>query len=374
MIQHVNVAEYERVLVSQHGQLKKCLGPGSYWFLGKFYCFERCDIRNSFYDGKHQTVLPALHPSITTQFFHHVDLKDEELALVFSNNRVTQLLTTGQYLLWKGFHDIEIKIIDSSKQVKAKKEETKALLHLMQQSHTNALNGKAWLQLIPNRHVGIVQIDGQTEEAIDPGHHAYWTIGRNVHIELFDQRQQQIEVSGQEILTKDNLNVRLNLELYFQIKDPVKLTETVKDWHDFLYKEAQFSLRQSIGAREFNDILDDKVPIDNEILQNINHRLKNSGIVAVRAGLKDIILPGEMREIINQVIIAEQKAKANLIKRREETASTRTMLNTAKLMTDNPTLIKLKEIELLEKAFDKVNTINVSDGFDGLIKNLVSKP
>ena len=83
-------------------------------------------------------------------------------------------------------------------------------------------------------------------------------------------------------------------------------------------------------------------------------------MVLVECGIKDIILPGEMKDIMNQVMIAQKKAQANTISRREETASTRSLLNTAKLMEDNPMLMKLKEMEYIEKIADRINTISVS--------------
>lgn len=77
-------------------------------------------------------------------------------------------------------------------------------------------------------------------------------------------------------------------------------------------------------------------------------------------GVKDIVLPGDIKDIMNQVLIAEKKAQANLITRREETASTRSLLNTAKLMEDNAMLYKLKEMEYVEKIAEKINNISLS--------------
>jgi hypothetical protein len=79
-------------------------------------------------------------------------------------------------------------------------------------------------------------------------------------------------------------------------------------------------------------------------------------------GVRDIILPGEVKEIMNQVLVAQKKAEANVIMRREETASTRSLLNTAKLMEENTMLFKLKEMEYVEKIADKINSISLSGG------------
>ncbi|MEM6802841.1 MAG: slipin family protein, partial [Bacteroidota bacterium] len=79
-------------------------------------------------------------------------------------------------------------------------------------------------------------------------------------------------------------------------------------------------------------------------------------------GIKDIILPGDIKEIMNKVLIAQKNAQANTIMRREETASTRSLLNTAKLMEENEMLFRLKEMEYVEKISDKINNISLSGG------------
>ena len=92
-------------------------------------------------------------------------------------------------------------------------------------------------------------------------------------------------------------------------------------------------------------------------------------ITFVSGGLKDVVLPGEIRDIMNTVLIAEKKAQANVIARREEVASTRSLLNTAKLMEENATLYKLKELECLERICDKVENISVGNA-SGLLEGL----
>ena len=92
------------------------------------------------------------------------------------------------------------------------------------------------------------------------------------------------------------------------------------------------------------------------------------GVTFLDSGIKDIILPGEIRNIMNTVLIAEKKAQANVITRREETASTRSLLNTAKLMEENEILYRLKELEMIERICEKVGSINVNGS--NLLDNL----
>ncbi len=78
-----------------------------------------------------------------------------------------------------------------------------------------------------------------------------------------------------------------------------------------------------------------------------------------------------MKEILNQVVEAEKAAQANVIKRREETAATRALLNTARLMDDNPVLMRLKELEVLEKVTEKIDKMTVFGGLDGVLQDVV---
>ena len=95
------------------------------------------------------------------------------------------------------------------------------------------------------------------------------------------------------------------------------------------------------------------------------------GVSVGNVGVKDIILPGEMKDILNQVVQAEKLAQANNIRRREETAATRSLMNTAKLMSDNPLLVRLKELEALEKVTANIDRITVFGGMEGVMNDLV---
>lgn len=89
-------------------------------------------------------------------------------------------------------------------------------------------------------------------------------------------------------------------------------------------------------------------------------------------GVKDVILPGEMRDILNGVVQAEKLAQANVIRRREEANATRSLLNTAKLVEQSPVLMRLKELEALEKVTEKIGQLTVFGGLDGVLKQLVT--
>ena len=140
---------------------------------------------------------------------------------------------------------------------------------------------------------------------------------------------------------------------------------------DFLYKELQFGLRAAVGTRTLDELLEKKGVIDEVVEAHIRRRVEGYGLEVESVGVKDIILPGDMKAILAKVVEAEKVAQANVIRRREEAAATRSLLNTAKVMEDNPTALRLKELETLEKVTEKIDKISVFGGLDGVLKDLV---
>ena len=175
-------------------------------------------------------------------------------------------------------------------------------------------------------------------------------------------RQQQMEISGQELLTKDKATLRINFFVKYQVKEIMKAIVDTKEYEKQLYVLMQLALRAFVGGYTLDELLGKKESIAESILEEAKAKINELGIAVSDAGIRDVILPGDMKEIMNQVLVAEKKAQANSIMRREETASTRSLLNTAKLMEENDMLWKLKEMEYVEKIADKIGEISISGG------------
>jgi regulator of protease activity HflC (stomatin/prohibitin superfamily) len=122
----------------------------------------------------------------------------------------------------------------------------------------------------------------------------------------------------------------------------------------------QLALRAYVGTMNFDELLEKKEGIAPYVMQAVEAKAEELGVTVAGFGIRDIVLPGDVKEIMNQVLVAEKQAQANTIMRREETASTRSLLNTAKLMEENAMLWKLKEMEYVEKIAEKISNISVS--------------
>lgn len=140
---------------------------------------------------------------------------------------------------------------------------------------------------------------------------------------------------------------------------------------EHLYRELQFGLRAAVGTRSLDELLENKTVIDEVVTAQVTAKLADYGLQLDGVGVKDIVLPGEMKAILAQVVEAGKAAEANVIRRREETAATRSLLNTAKVMEDNPVALRLKELETLERVAERIDKISVFGGLDQVLNGLV---
>jgi len=162
--------------------------------------------------------------------------------------------------------------------------------------------------------------------------------------------------------------IRVTLTAFYRVTDPERAVMASADLGNTIYRLVQFAIREAVATRTLDEILAARDSIDTEVRTFVAGRVAALGAEVGEIGVKDVILPGDIRELLNKVVEAERVAKANLIRRQEETAATRSLLNTARLMEDNPLLLRLKELEALERLVEKVGRIDLhaGDGAGGL--------
>ena len=126
-----------------------------------------------------------------------------------------------------------------------------------------------------------------------------------------------------------------------------------------------------MGKLTLDELLNQKEEIGRKLEEKMKEIQSQYPVEIGAVGIKDIILPGEIRAIMNTVLVAEKQAQANVITRREEVASTRSLLNTARLMEENQILYRLKEMEYLERICEKAGSISLS-GTAGILEQLAA--
>ena len=369
MIKRVVIGDGERGLVSRNRQFERVLAPGVYWLFAPFARVEVSvhDISKPEYTGRDVDALIAALGARLGEHFALANLGMQEVGLVLKNGKLEEVLAPGaRKLYWIGLVPVEVQAMSIAEGLEVPAAVVKRLRQL------GMLEKVAVSLVVPAESTGLVFVDGKLARVLEAGAYAFWNFQKNVAVETIELRVQSVEVSGQELLTRDKVSLRVNLAASIRVIDAVAARTKVAKYGDYVYRELQFGLRKAIAAKTLDELLGDKASLDADIFGYVRGRVTELGIEVLGVGVKDVILPGEMKEILNSVVQAEKAAQANVIRRREEANATRSLLNTAKLIEESPVLMRLKELEALEKVTEKIDKLTVFGGLDGVLKQLVS--
>ena len=370
-IRKFQISEFEIGLLYLQNNFVRPLEPGEY----AFWTFDRDVAVRTLSriipnpDFPFEDVLIQRHPEFVAAYCEVVQLLSTQVAIVrYQGKAISILAPSSRKLFWQG---VEVEVIDISTDAKLPPRLV-AELNSGLPEVTYLACKSLHLCEVKAQHIGLLYINQEYQSELQPGVHAWWIFGRSFLTEVFDLRQQSMEVSGQDILSKDKVPLRLNLTAGYRIVEPLRAKNALSDISNFLYKELQFALRGAVGEKTLDALLEDKGAVDTSISEYIRSKTAEYGIEVASVGVKDIILPGEIKTILSKVVEAEKAAQANVVRRREETAATRSMLNTAKVMEDNPVALRLKELEVLERIAEKIEKIQVNGSLDSILTELIS--
>jgi hypothetical protein len=296
----------------------------------------------------------------------YIEVPDDHLAAHFIDERISEVLYPGAYAYWNILNKHTFELIDITDP------ESAGLLPIRYIARMPS-NFCARYD-VSEGEVGLLHYNGVYQRTLAPGTYYYWTYNTRINVVKIETRVQQMDITGQEILTADKVSLRVNFVCSYQVVDPVGVVTKMREYKEQLHVMTQMALREFAGKYRFDELLKQKDSIGGFVLERLKEREGEFYVTFKDAGVKDIVLPGDIKDIMNTVLIAEKRAQASVITRREETAATRSLLDTAKLMDENTTLWKLKELEYLERICDKVGNISVgnSDGILSSLRELVS--
>lgn len=314
--------------------------------------------------------LRQYYPQWVTEYGFDIVLSDEEIGLLYENGSLKEILAPGTRRLYWRYSDRFLEIV-SIDELEVSSILMKKLQHPKLRNQVIKGSEGVLTVDIPAWHAGVIRINEETQALLPPGLKGYWRYQHKVDVEVVDMRLQTLDVSGQEILTKDKVTLRINLSANWRYSDVLLAYQQLASPLEFLYKELQFALREAVGTRTLDELLENKSLIDSLVSEKISEVTEGYGIEVASLGVKDIVLPGEMKTILAQVVEAEKSAQANVIRRREETSATRSLLNTAKVMENNPVALRLKELETVERIAERIDKISVYGGLDQVLNGLV---
>lgn len=364
MYKRIVIRSYEMGLKFRNGEFKQILSPGIHWIFDPF-------------NRTHVPILSKRDPWLADEQLDEIvrsgqlegkaevlDLKDNQRALVWIDGRFTCVLGAGLYAYWTGVRQVRVEIVNA-REVRFEHADLKTIVR--------SAGAQYFLDVckVERDCTGVLFIDGMYSAQLDPGLYAFWKDAADSRVVELDMRESQIDVCGQEIMTADKVTLRMNALVTYVIKDARRAVSASSDVRQSLYRDVQLALRGVIGTRELDSFLSGKDDVNRELEQSVREQASALGVEVRSVGIKDIILPGEMKDLMNRVTEAKKAAEANLIARREETAAMRSQANTAKLLADSPTLMRLRELEVLEKIAS-AGKMNIMLGEKGLADRVVN--
>lgn len=354
----------ERVVLFKHGLPRRALGPGRYRLWGSAFTEQRFST-----DQLLLSALPEVRAVLPSTWYREVTLTESERA-VLSRDGVPQVyLKPGVHRFWTVDPSVTLTVLNVGQPFPKL---TEALERVIPAAEFVSATVRPFEQALLIKQ-------GRVVDVVGPGQYRMWnTVDAKASIEVIDMRRTEVTIAGQDLLTRDKVTLRLNLAVEYAIEDPVK-AQNAASVRDSLYMAVQLAARDFVASMTLDELLESRDQMTRSLADVVLPTAGQLGVRIERVGVKDVILPGEMKALLNRVIEAEKEAQANVILRREETAATRSLANTARVMAQEPILLRLKELDAMKDIAARIQEVRVVVGADSLsallpAQLLASKP
>jgi regulator of protease activity HflC (stomatin/prohibitin superfamily) len=351
-----NIDLDQRAVLLRDGKPERVLAPGHYAFWGKHNKLAIWKLDDLVFFAQ-PDVLALIPPA----WYTTLTLGVNERAVVFRDDKPLKFLRPGVHRIWTVHPGVAVKTYLVTEDAPELTDELRLVL-------PGAEIVEAQVRQFER---GLKYVQGRFEGILEPGRYAFWNHpAARVAVQVLDTRVQQLKIEGQELMTRDKVTLRLTLTAEYAPADAPTTVHAVADVKDALYLAVQLAARELVAGMTLDELLESRDHITKHLEAQVIPRAETFGVRVHRVGVKDVILPGEMKTLLNKVIEAEKAAAANVILRREDAAATRNMANTAKVIAENPVLMRLKELETMKDIADKIDEIKLVMGAEGLGKLL----
>ncbi len=352
----IQVSLSERVIVHINRRPERYLGPGVHTVWAPF---SEVEVQRLSTDALAADLRPEQLALVPKDELRTLTIGETERAVVKRKGRPLRWLGTGEHQVWTVDPSTKIEVIDvSAIEAKPLSDELRPLVPATDYLEVTALEGQVVLRWV----------NGALEKVLGAGRAAAWNVAQKVVLSVIDVRERVLAVNAQEVMTKDRVTLRLNLSVTFKVADPRRLATVAREPDEVVYLALQLAAREAVGSRTLDELLGGRESLTEILSPAVSARAEVVGLSVVSVGVKDLILPGEMKTLLNRVIEAQKEAEANVILRREETAAVRSMAQTAKVLGESPLLMRLKELEAYKDLAGKVGTVNLVLGDASLQK------
>ena len=164
-----------------------------------------------------------------------------------------------------------------------------------------------------------------------------------------DLRTVTMDVPAQDIITKDNVSVRVSAVVYFKVVDPVKATIEVEDYQVATSQLAQTTLRSICGQDELDHMLSERDAINLKMQQILDHETEPWGVKISKVEVKEIDLPEAMQRAMARQAEAERERRASIINADGELQSAAKLCEAASMIAKNPAALQLRYLQTIRE-------------------------
>jgi regulator of protease activity HflC (stomatin/prohibitin superfamily) len=341
----------QRGVLIKNGQPIRALVPGRHTAWGN------AEVMTWNTDELVFTAPGAVLAVVPADWYEVIHLAPHQRAVVYRDDKPVKYLRPGLHRVWKLDSGVAFRVLAITDPVPELTDELRAVIPATEIIDVT----------IRQHERGLKYVQGRFEGILAPGRHVFWTHqAARVAITTVDTRIQQLTITGQELMTRDKVTLRLTLTAEYAPIDAPTTVHMVADVKDALYLAVQLAAREFVAGATLDELLEGRDALTTWLEAQVVPRAQLFGVHVHRVGVKDVILPGEMKVLLNKVIEAEKVAAANVITRREDAAATRNMAATAKVIAEHPVLMRLKELEAFKDIAGTIDEIRLYVGADGM--------
>lgn len=202
---------------------------------------------------------------------------------------------------------------------------------------------------------GLLYRYGKFTGRLESGRHIRW--GFDYALAKVDLRKQTFTIPGQEVLSADNVGLKLSVAVTMQVADPLKAINEVQDWRSHVYNVVQLALRSIIAAQAVEALLNQRLEIGKQLLAAVQPEAQKVGVTVQATEVKDVMFPSDLKKVFAEVLKAKQEGQAALERARGESAALRNLANAARLLEGNPALQNLRLLQSISAAGATGNTL-----------------
>jgi len=195
-------------------------------------------------------------------------------------------------------------------------------------------------------------------------------IDRMVRVDL---RTVTLDVPPQDIITRDNVSVKVSAVVYFRVLDPIKAIIDVADFHFATSQLAQTTLRSVCGQGEMDNLLSERDEINERIQSILDKDTAPWGVKVGKVEVKEIDLPEEMRRAMAKQAEAERERRSKVINAEGEFQAAQRLADAAEIITQNPAALQLRYFQTLREVATENNSTTIFPVPVDLIKMFFEK-